>query len=73
MIYIWCYEMCRALHTLNHTDASALNVAGMCDTGIGVVFREHQFPYYLIIPKGNKKVVFDPQVKLSLCTLFIRF
>ena len=26
MIYIWCYALCRELHTLNHTDAKALVV-----------------------------------------------
>ena len=26
MIYIWCYALCRACTTLNHTDASALVV-----------------------------------------------
>jgi hypothetical protein len=26
MIYIWCYALCRALHTLDHTDAKALVV-----------------------------------------------
>ena len=39
MAYVFCYAQCRSHTSLNHTDAKALDVRGMCGFGIGVVFR----------------------------------
>jgi len=53
MIYIWCYALCRAYTTLNHTDAKSFGSVSACAVfGIGVVFEGLLTPIllYVVIP-----------------------